>query len=537
MTIVINDGVFVLELDYDDPATSGGSTGTLYLSSAGGTKEMTTGPSDTPANTVFAPRLLDPGNYERYLYRANTTGGESQAGRGDIVISNADGGLDAYVDYAYDDRALILRYGTPTGAYPGGLSTLFNGTALQALFSWDKITISLRDMQALVANKPMQSTTYAGTNSGTTGFEGLPGDIKGKFKPVLYGQCFNIPTPVVNSSSLSYQISEKPITSVDAVYDKGAALTAGTARATLAALAAGAPAASHYDYYLGTAGVDGAYLKLGSTPAGQITCDATQGAAAGDRTVAQIMRAIFTGPGGLIDYGVTGAQLDSTSFTALDSANSAVVGIWVDTAGQKVGNALDELARSIGAYWTQSRAGLIKVGRLTLPNTAPVISIQSYEIEDVIERVESGDPGAVIPVWRVQVDYKKNYQVQTQTDLAGGGATQARVAFTEEQFRSSIASNADVQTAHPLSQTMEVETLLTVEADASTEATRLQALYNSRREMLNVAVPRGLSMQVELGDVVTLTAARYDWNNGKHFVVIGMNERYAQPSDILVLWG
>lgn len=525
----MSDSIFLMEVGYYDPV--GLTTGTLYFGSG---KSFVSRPSDTPANKVFLPCVVDPGSFSRYLFQQNTTRGRSQINHGNVVLNNAKGQLDFMLNYAFDSRPVTIYYGDPTlAAYPSGLTKLFSGTMQQVTANWNQINIVIFDQQGKVANQLIESTVYLGTNSGSTGLEGLPADIGGKYKPCLYGDCSggngNIPAVPVNSVSLTYQISERQIASIQVVYDKGVALTVGTARASLALLIANTPAASHYDYYLGS-GSDGAYFKLGSTPAGQVTVDATEGAAGSDRTVAQIIKRILKGPGGL-----TNADLDLASFTALDTANSAPVGIWLDTGGSSIGAAIDQLCGSVGAYWTQTRAGLISVGQLALPSGSADLEIKQYQITKTIERVSSNDPGAVIPIWRVQLFGQRNYQVQNPVDIAG--AAFARIQQVANEYRNQVYADVSVLTTHPMSQTLPVNTQLAVLSNMLAEATRLQILYGTRRDMINIQVPRMIASLLELNDVVKITCNRFGYNSGKKFILIGITEQYTQVTDILQLWG
>ncbi|KKL24278.1 hypothetical protein LCGC14_2416890, partial [marine sediment metagenome] len=101
----------------------------------------------------------------------------------------------------------------------------------------------------------------------------VAGDLKGKPKPVLYGVVQNIAPPLVNTSKLIYQVADATLNSVDAVYDRGVALTDGGSYASEADLLNDGlePDPGEFKYYL-----VGGYFRIGSSPAGVITADATE---------------------------------------------------------------------------------------------------------------------------------------------------------------------------------------------------------------------------------------------------------------------
>lgn len=56
--------------------------------------------------------LLQPGIFQRDLFSAHSTTGETQVGYGVIDLANADGALDALMGYAFDGRPLKICYGS-----------------------------------------------------------------------------------------------------------------------------------------------------------------------------------------------------------------------------------------------------------------------------------------------------------------------------------------------------------------------------------------------------------------------------------------
>jgi len=126
---------------------------------------------------------------------------------GDVELANRDGGLDTLADYALDGRAAVLSY--------------YNGATVSGRDDRDGVlVIHLRARQeALNDNHP--ANTYAGDNLAPNGLEGNAYDIKGNNKPVVRGDCRNVPAVLVNEQLLIYQASDRADCLITAVYDEG----------------------------------------------------------------------------------------------------------------------------------------------------------------------------------------------------------------------------------------------------------------------------------------------------------------------------
>lgn len=601
--------IYIAELVVYDPSIPG--TTTLYFASQGYVTKTT----DTPASTYYDGRIQQPANVQRSAFDGAATYGETRVGYGELVLANNDGSLDGLIAYGFDGRAITIKLGivTPSDGGVPTWTTVLKGTMEQPEFSWDKVTIAVRDRQFEI-DIPIQRNKYGGTNSLPNGLDGVATDLKGKPKPKLYGTAYNMDLPFVNTSRLIYQISDSLVTSVGAVYDRGAALTTGTLR-SLALMNLGsqpftftvdtgtdvattstntyttgdpvtvtttttlpAPLAINTIYYwralstttgtfhttsagavantgkvdltttgTGTHTVDnnvtlagrydwaldatGSYIRLGTTPAGLITCDATQGAAASNRTVAQVLKQM------LLDAGISSGDILAGDVTALDTANSAEVGYWASSAGEiSFIEAMDEIANSIGSYYGVDRTGIFRMGAIVAPTGTAVATLTTLEIVK-IDRIASQDPGKGVPTFKVNLDYKK-YEVIQDSDLAGAvtAVTRAQLA---EQYRRVNDTDTSVQTAHLLSPEMTFQTRLIDATAAQTEATRRLTLYKTRRDRVEARVylDATLAAALDLGVIVTVTMARFGYDAGKKFIVIGIRTDLRNGMVDLTLWG
>lgn len=514
--------LYTAELSVYDPSIPG--IRTLYFCTELG---LTTRPSDSPPNTTFEPRITQPANVRVDAFAVGTTSGRSEFGLGDLVLANSDGALDAMIDYGIDGREIILRVGEHTAPYPTDHTVVMRAVMEYLVVTDQEVRVRVRPRD-LLTKVEFSASRYDGNNILPNGLEGV-GDIAGKPKPRVYGQVTNISPVLVNSARLIYQVNDGPVEAVT-VYDGGLAFGAGAHYTSQADMEANAPSAGQIRLW-----PTGGYFRLGSSPTRAITADVTEGATAADRTAAAIARRILEGPGGTTNY-------DAASFLALDTANSGVCGIFMAEEAH-VADALDRILAGVGAFWSDSTHGYF-VARLEAPVGTPVATFDENNII-TIEREAPNDATRGVPPHTVVVRYGLNYTVQTN-DLAGG-VTAARRGALAQEWRAVSVSDPTVLIKHLLSQPLEVESMLQVEADALAEASRLMTLHGVRRDLFNITVALddtvtgvsslGISGVLELGSLVSIQYARYGLDNGKLMRVIGYELDARLNQAALTLWG
>lgn len=526
--------IIVAEVTAYDPSIPG--TRVLYFATQGYVSK----PTDSPANTYYDGRIQQPASVLRTMFAPNQTTGRSQIGYGNLVLTNADGGLDALLDYSFAGRPIVIKLGEVlasqldavgatffSGAAPTW-TTVITGTMEQVEFNWRTVVIRVRDRQQDIA-KPLQSVRYAGNNALPNGLEGVAGDIAGKSKPLVFGQVFNAPITLVNSTRLIYQAHDgSALQAVNAVYDRGVALTAGAAYASQADMEANAPAANQYRVW-NAAG--GCYIRLGGNPTGTVTADLTQGATAADRSVGNVWQAL------LLKAGVAAGDISSSDVSALNAACAYSVGLFCSTMRDiSALEACDMVAQSIGAWFGTDTAGKFRIGQLVLPSSGTSIgTLTGVEVLSV-ERVPSRDPGVGVPAFRVKIAYAPVWETQVDLNV---GVNADRKAFLANEYRRAQDTDATVQTANLTSPEVEFKTLLVNQADAQAEATRRLTIYKARRDMLTVRVRVDpvLVGSLDLGKIVTLQLNRYGLSAGKKFLVIGIQTDMRNRIYTLTLWG
>lgn len=452
---------------------------TLRVTTANG---FVTAPGDTPANAYYEPSVSANINtfFVRNMYGIRQTAGASDSSYGEVVLANIDGQYDDLKEHGFDGRNVVIKIGETTTAFSSFI-TIFTGTIQTAIFSYSELKLVLRD-KSHILDLPIQDTRFAGTNSGSTGNEGLAADIEGQPKPLCYGECKNITLVPCNTSAFRYQFhAEGTISAVDNVYDKGVLLTLTT------------------DY---TVDASNGIVDLVATPAGTVTADVK-----GDATdtgyvdsVSNIVKRI------LVDHTtLTTSDLDTTSFTDLQTANSDTVGVYIATDAS-VREVIDMLLNSIGAFGYFARDGDFTVGQFTAPSGSTVVDFTTDDILS-LEMVSSEDDSD-IPTHEVKLGYEKNWTVQSADQIAGS-VTDARRAYLQQGYRHTTASDATIKNQYLLSSPFYKDTLLVDSSEADTEASRLLTLYKSKRFIYELSV-KATALQLDLNDVVGITYETID---------------------------
>ena len=496
---------------------------------------------ETVSYDVYEPRIIDAGNYAEYLYGRGTTIGLSEAGRGQFTLNNADGALDGMRNYGYGRTIEILR-GTSTLADPTDFTTVFTGTTLGALrYTALEVAGDIRNKLAEIYELPFLTVKYDGDTTDTTygsggHVNGTANDIKGKNRPMLFGNGGGkyFSPPVVNTAKQTVQISQHECDSIDELLVGGAALSAGTAHASLTALQAATVSSGYYDYYLGNDALDeddparGCYARIGSAIDGDITAAAT---ASSNNLVNCIKEALE----------FKGLTVDASSFSAMASTFSAAGGIWVGPEEINTGDIIAAMLAAFNGYLYVTTAGVFKIGQLTDPSAGSSVLTLTNDLlagDDAtkLRRFPSSDETGDVPVSRIIYNYNYNYTVQAEADLPGA-ATQAQKEFSKNEWRAVYADAASsVTTKHPTAQPFVINALITDSTAAQNEADRQKTLRTATREFAEITVHESLVRDVDLGDIITVESERYSDAGSDQWLVMGKVIEYAVNQVTLILW-
>jgi hypothetical protein len=483
-------------LDFD---LSASLTLKLYVATCAG---FATQPTDAVSNQPFNGTLKSLSFTQSIL---GSEIGSFATGAGTLTISNDDGQYDFLPEsYSIDGRLIVLKVGRRDGPYDN-FFPLARLTARDWNIDTSEIKVELEDFSYKL-EVPLQSNVYGGTGGADGG-----ADLAGKRKPLAFGECKNVPAVFVNPALLIYQAHDGPMQSIDAVYDKGAALTPGVDYANYALLAAASVAAGSYATCL-AAGL----FKLGQSAAGQVTADVK-----GDKrdgyvtTTADIVRWALRRRTVLADP----ADLDTASFDTINALQPAPVCYFHGPDDNlTVSNFIQKLMRGIGGWGGHRFDGLFEVRRLQAPSGSPATTFTRAEMLGGDIQRDPLPEAYRPPRWRWRVPYGLNWTVQT-SDLALG-VTDARKAFLAEAYRLAEATSQSIKTDHPFAQDRDpIEAFFVNQADATAEAARLIALFKTTRAIYRAIVPRR-ALRYNVGDEIRIQHDRFDLKLGRPAIIV-----------------
>jgi hypothetical protein len=411
---------------------------------------------------------------------------------GEIELINKDGGLNYLMDYALDNGNISLSLVNDDGSQNNYLT----GKVESMRFSGDMVYLTVRSMSEVLTRNHVNNK-FLGNNALPDGVEGVAGDIKGNIKPRVFGSVLNATPVFVNTSQLIYQFSDRTTATINAIYDKGVALTLHQTYtwADFALFMAHSSIAS--GKYITCAG----YAKLGTTPTGTITGDCSDSVTnAGD-----VFESI------LVEESLT---LDATSKSALNAIGA--VGIYV-TSEVSTSALLNQIAQSCGAYWYFMQ-NVVYAKLIALATTSTLTLTNSELITIDIVNTGIGENG--LPVTSVSMQYDKIETAQQETDLAGA-VTAARKAVLSQQYRTVFINDSAVQTRHPLAPAIKIDSCLKTSTAATSVATTLLNLSKVRVDTVNITAVVDEIPSLTLGDGVTVFSNKLSYDYGKLLTIIG----------------
>ncbi|MGI4886096.1 MAG: hypothetical protein ACRYFR_14160 [Janthinobacterium lividum] len=469
-----------------------------------------TAPTDTDPNRLYLGRVTNPLQFDSSILSGGTFSGGSTS-YGGIDIVNADGELDRFWSYHWAGRQVVVKAGGIGFAYDD-FSPIFSGSVNSIDGNDSRIVLTIRDNR-IKTDKPVRSAMYGGTGS----LDGMAA-LTGQMKPLAYGVCKNVLPVLVEYATQTYQLHDGSLAAVDQVRDRGIILTyAGD----VADIRTANPGANQYVTQL-----SGGYMRLGSTPAGQITAD-VQGDNADGFTTNSALLALKILKSKLGVYSFSSADIDEGSFARVAAVLMGAGGLYID--GDVTGSdVLDALLNNSGAYWTFTRQGMLFAGIVRTPDM-PTIDVRNIDIQGLTVKE------VIPPAWRITVGYAPATQVQSETDLAGGVTSDVQ-NFVTQAYRTVTAEDSSVRQRNALSNELVFNTNLASLDDAKALLARLVAIYSVKRTVYQVTVYNAL-YRYFVGDTANLVYDRYGLSAGKPFLVVGISENAASIETTLELWG
>lgn len=475
-------------------------------------------PDDPDApNEAWPARLIEPPALEMAIPIYPTEARRTEVTAGEILLANADGGLDGLAgDWTLAGRSVVIRRGPhrrPRHARAAEIGRVAEMRVVSALSGTARLRLTLATAARDLAVPAC--TLFEGTG----GQEGTP-DLAGKVKPRLYGRRQNFAPVLIDPTLLIYHLNDGRLRQVLAVRNRGVRQSWAGDVASYADLAALVVTGGTYWTCLATG-----HVRLGSR-ATVLTADA-EGDVGDAPTAAAIALRLLRGPGGLDVL-----RAPSEAFLGWPGG---VCGLLV--SGGTVAEAMDRLAAGIQGWWGADAFGRLYGGLLVPPeDLGPSVTIQPW----MLLAPPDEDAGVPAPWWRVRVSYRGLDQMLVGEDVAGSVPEDERLWLGRPAMQVA-AIDAAVQAAYPASTgETEVDSVFDSVVDAQAMADRLLRLFGTPRRAWRVALRAGTvgltpSMLVP-GTIVALPFPRITaLAAGRSLVVRSCSARGDRLD--LILWG
>jgi hypothetical protein len=316
------------------------------------------------------------------------------------------------------------------------------------------------------------------------------GGSDGKYKPLCYGECYNIsPLYVGNGSDHKYAVNAAAVHTIVDVRINGVTT-------------------SWFDNADGT-------FSLYAEADGQVTCD-IKGMKTGSTlidTLKGIIKDLCVTRGPFLE-----ADFDSATWTALDTTFPQKLGLWIEQP-IKYYEALDMLCASVGAFYCITRDGKILIKQFALSGA----SVHDIGPDQIVAKGIN-----IARVYQPMDNLRRGYARQwtTQANLSTNDASISE--SNREKWRNEYAWVASVNSgAANLLKTADppaVGTLITGETDCQTEADRWMGIWGSVR--VQYAIDCYVDgARLNLGDRVKLTHPRLGLAAGVTGTVVKVIDR------------
>lgn len=496
----------LVEMEYRD---SGGSTVTAYLS----TGPFVSGPDDTPANQAYSAVIVETPIFAQTM--SDVLYGRTTANFGAIVVDNGDGAFDGWITQNFSGRALRMYLGGPAwsradyrSVWTGVIATLtVNGT--------NSLAVHTQSREHLLS----QMVTSTKITSG---------DSAGKYRPLCYGTCSNVPCMLLDNATHKYAVNTADVYAISEVRLDGIAL-------------AGADWTDNSD---GT-------FSLDVAATGQVTAD-VQGMYSGGtlfQYIKEIVKDICVTRGPFLE-----ADFDTTTWTNLNTTFPQKLGLYMEQP-RPINELMDEICGSVGAFYYVNRDGKIVIKQFALSGTETLsigvdqIAAQGLNITGVLQPMDKLKRGYARN-WTPQQLNQSEHDISVFKDGGGfvtdvyydtGGARSTDVTeANREKYRNhyqwKLAENAGAANILKRVEPAMQGTLLTDATECNTEATRWLALWSAPRVKYGVRAFTDGAL-VNLGDRVKVTHPRYGLADGATGTVIAVRDhpaRHEQYLEIMV---
>lgn len=514
----MSEQAILVEIDVISPA---GEAGVLRFTDRAVRPFLPSDP-DRP-NTLWDDRLEEPPTYRRALFEDIATLSPSVAA-GALALKNADGGLNVYEGYAWNEiRVWRWTMGTPFAAADRVLKGLckrpsYDHRTAQAR----KVRVDLYDYRVEL-DKPFLAVTYAGGNNGTTVlYEGSADGLKGQPKPFAAGDLTtaHLPPRQVNAGQSVFQVHDGQVLGAEAIFDGGApAGYADQGDKTNAVFDATTPAAASY-----ITNLERGLIKISGNPVLGLTFGIEGDSAGGYvETVGPIAERM------LAKAGVPPERIGA-SVGAI--AAPAVIGVFANDQ-VSTGELLAWASRSALVAIMPGRDGVYEARDFGPPADLAAATIAADQVVDLV-----ADETAPEPFGEIRVGWGRIWTTFSSGELKASVRSTPEAERLAAEYRYAVRELAEVKARYPRGwETLTVETALRTEADALALGAAMEAMFGLRpdgkaRRGWRVTVREGDGLVAELGETVRLEYPPQGISD--NFVLIA--EEPMRPRRDLAVW-
>lgn len=476
-----------------------------------GTAGFTTRPSDTPANAYVAARLKNAGTMRRELFSGTRVTGAVRPSFGELVLINADGGLDAWMGYGISGGKVVVRMGEEGAAYPAGYTTVYIAYAQHIVSDFREIRVRLRDRLNLL-ERPLVTGSFGGSG----GLEGTTG-MAGKLKQWVSSDPGYFPPILVDAALQLYFVQSTGtggIGSLFSLYEGGVPITRDANYTSASDCLSTSPSAGECRFWLGSGGNGPVYVRLGSVPKFDLR--------------------VFSG----------GYQSNGSSWSL--PAMAALAGITGGTGALVVGAQLVDDSRSIlqvmqdacisaFGWFGMTRLDVFRCGTLSEPDASTVHNFNEHNAKGWT-RAPVHDMDA--PVWSVSVHAGKTWPGNLAT---GASSTMADYIGRTPWWTSFSEEDASIKTAHPGAVAVVVETQARNFPNRLAQTQyrdKFFSLYGVLREFYTFTTPlTEQALALELHDTVQIKLPRFGLNSGKNMRIITQDIDCTRRQITFGVWG
>ena len=448
-------------------------------------------PDDPDApNQVWPARLLEPPALELGLPVYPTEARRAEVSGGELLLANADGGLDSLLgDGRLVGRSVVIRRGPhlrPRHARAADIGRVAEMRVRAPLDGDAQVRLTLESLAADL------SVPACSLYSGIGGAEG-GSELMGQPKPRLFGLRRNFAPVRVSSTRLIYQLNDGPIREVITARNRGVPQAPTVDVPSFEALSALTLAEGRYATCLA-----GGYIRFGSDTS--LVTVAARGDVAlgglgyGGGSAVSIAMKLLRGAGGVAP---SRATPESFAWPA-DEAGLLVT-------GGTVADAMSRLAAGVGGWWGGDAFGSFRGGVVVAPESiGPGLALEAWMLAGPPEEVALDQP----PWFRARVSYRSLDRVMAGEDVAPVVSSADRAFLTQESRMATPAYDPAVQLLSAAVDGEVLASLFDAEAPAAAMARRVLALLGRTRRSWRLPLRAGaggvVPQMVVPGSVLTL---------------------------------